>query len=176
MGGLSLCWITIFLKKRVSVFPSIFVSQSSESDDVALENENATGQPEDDGRTNAAITQSNNDKASNRRGLCGIPETKDTDNIAQRKTRWFVSSEFYLQFEESSSPSPEVNYHDTMDAAEEEGGVGGNNSDDGAQEGRGHSNTWDFEEGEYLLWRVFQGAEKKTAHDVSHAAKCMQIE
>ena len=33
-----------------------------------------------------------------------------------------------------------------------------------------------FIKGEYLLWRVFQGAEKKTAHDVSHAAKCMQIE
>ena len=42
-----------------------------------------------------------------------------------------------------------MNEHDTMDAAEEVGG--GNNSDDGAQEGRGHSNTWDFEEGEYLF-------------------------
>ena len=64
-----------------------------------------------------------------------------------------------------------------MDAAEEEGGVGGNNSDDGAQEGRGHSNTWDFEEGEYLLLRIFQGAEKKQ-HMMCHMQQnaCRQIE
>ena len=35
-----------------------------------------------------------------------------------------------------------------MDSEEEVGS--GNNSNDGAIEGRGHSNTWDFEEGEYL--------------------------
>ena len=69
------------------------------------------------------------------------------------------------------------NEHDTMDAAEEEGGVGGNNSDGGNQEGRGHSNTWDFEEGEYLfVCFVFFPKSRKIAHDVSNTAKCMQTE
>ena len=55
-----------------------------------------------------------------------------------------------------------------MDSEEEVGS--GNNSNDGAIEGRGHSNTWDFEEGEYRapLLCAISNIARKTAHHVSH--------
>ena len=58
-----------------------------------------------------------------------------------------------------------------MDSEEEVGS--GNNSNDGAIEGRGHSNTWDFEEGEYRapLLCAISNIARKPAHHVSHTVQ-----
>ena len=53
-----------------------------------------------------------------------------------------------------------------MGGSSEEEMESGNNSDDGVhEEGHAHSNTWDFEEGEYLVCMFG----RKIAHNVSHA-------